>query len=176
MLSADIIKTLKQNNVSVNAELTAQRAKDALKNAKRIQKNQIDALTGLKRVSVNRVYATGSISAKVAIAMAQVLNIDPFYLTGESDQKGACTDKQINAFLIAKGYAGSPVPAAKPPKAAAAPVSVSAAEGSGEYDGEAPFIEMSEDEAVHLLRSLFIQAKYSAVSKELLEQVKAMLV
>ena len=174
MLSADIIKSLKQKNVSVNAELTTQRAKDALKKAKRAQKNEIDALTGLKRVSINRVYSTGSISAKVAIAMAQTLNIDPFYLTGESDEKGSCTDKQINAFLIAKGYAGSAVSKTPKAKEASAPVSAEYV-SDGESADEASFVEMTEDEAVHLLRSLFIQARYSAVSKELLEQVKAML-
>ena len=124
MITADIIQKLKRSNVSVNADLTTQRTKDALKAAKRAEKNEIDALAGVNRVSINRVYATGNISAKVAIAMAQVLNIDPFFLTGEADERGECTDETLQSFLTAKGYADlieEPVKPARKTRAKRAP-------------------------------------------------------
>ena len=114
MLTAETIQKLKRGNVSVDANLTMQRTKDALKAAKRTEKNEIDALAGVQRVSVNRVYTTGNISAKIAIAIAQILNINPFFLTGEADERGECTDEILSTFLMAKGYADLVEQPAKP--------------------------------------------------------------
>ena len=114
MLTSEIIQKLKQVNVSMDGELTTQRAKDVLKAASRAQKNEIDALAGVKRVSINRVYATGNISAKIAIAIAQILNVNPFFLTGEADERGECTDEILNSFLTAQGYADLVEEPAKP--------------------------------------------------------------
>jgi len=99
MLTAEIIQTLNRRNVSVDGELTKQRTKEVLKGAKRAAKNDIDALAGLQRVSINRVYTTGNISAKIAIAIAQTLNIDPFYLTGEADEQGECTEDLLRSCV-----------------------------------------------------------------------------
>ena len=114
MLTAETIQRLKRGNVSVNAELTMQRTKDVLKAAKRTEKNEIDALAGMQRVSINRVYATGNISARIAVAIAQILNINPFFLTGEADERGECTDEMLRSFLTTKGYADIIEEPAKP--------------------------------------------------------------
>ena len=68
MLTAETIKTLKQTNVSADGDLTKQRVKELLQAASKDQKAEIDDLAGLKRTSINRVYATGNISAKIALA------------------------------------------------------------------------------------------------------------
>ena len=61
-----------------------------------------------------RVYNTGSISAKIVIAIAQILNINPFFLTGEADERGECTDEILRSFLTAKGYGDLVEEPAKP--------------------------------------------------------------
>jgi hypothetical protein len=49
--------------------------------------------------TIYRIPNTGSITAKLAIAAAQCLNVNPLYLTGEADEVGECTDKNLNTLL-----------------------------------------------------------------------------
>ena len=52
----------------------------------------------LADVSMNttyRMYETGSISAKLAVAIGQVVNVNPYYLIGSIDEPGYCTDDII---------------------------------------------------------------------------------
>jgi len=211
MVAAEIIQTLSRRNISVDGELTKLRTKETLRSASRAAKKDIDALAGLKRVSINRVTATGSISAKVAVAIAQTLGINPFYLTGEADDKGAFTEKLLLRFLTDKGYGdlvaslekpvrrrrasfsrkddapeqlalfdeptelpeegGSEAEEAAPPTDDAAPdvVEVVVPEDTQTLDA------LSEEETVQVLRSLFIQAKYSCSAYDVLNKVKALL-
>jgi len=204
MLTAESIQTLSRRNVSVDGELTKQRAKEALKSATRKQKNEIDALAGLQRVSINRVYATGNISAKIVVAIAQILNIDPFYLTGEADEQSACSDDLLNSFLTAKGYADLVVSDEKPVRkqrgrpakqaAAAEPSVIPDEEAPASIEPELPEEQVVEpdpasdhsefmstdtisaEEATLLFRALFAQAKYSAQAKDTLKVVLTLLV
>jgi hypothetical protein len=183
LLSIDKIKELKQTNVSVNADSTKQRVKDVLKTASKEQRTEIETLSGLKRSSIDRVYAKGAISAKIAIAIAQTLNINPAYLTGETDEQGECTDKALKAFLKAKVNANlkkvTARPSGRPPKKPAPPKAAAPAKPAENKpvrgDVNRPSFNMNEDEAIILLKSLFIQAKYSPASKNKLNQVKALL-
>jgi hypothetical protein len=116
MLTTEQIKTMKQNNVSADKDLTMLRMKEVYKAATRNQKNEIDALAGLKRVSINRVHTTGSILTKIAVAVAQIMNINPYFLTGEAGEKGELSVEVLADFLKAKGYANLAKAAAKPPR------------------------------------------------------------
>ncbi len=186
MLTSDMIKALKQVNVSTDGALTKERTKEVLKSASREQKRQIDALAGLKRASINRVYTTGSISAKIAVAVAYVLGVDPNYLTGEADKRGECTNELIAAFLAAKGYKDVAEKAAKPPrkprqkrapKAAAAPEPAPIQEAAVADEVAAPpaAAGLTEDEAITLLRALFVRAQYGGDAGGTLGKVKALL-
>ncbi len=92
MLTVEEIKTMKQTNVSKDGVLTKQRVKEVWSAAVKSQKKEIEALTGLKRTSIQRVYATGSISVKIAAAFAQILDVNPYYLTGEAGEATGCDD------------------------------------------------------------------------------------
>ena len=182
MLSAAKIKELKQTNVSMNADLTKQRVKDILKTASQEQRTEIETLSGLKRTSIDRVYAKGAISAKIAIAIAQTLNVNPSYLTGEVEERGECTEKTLKAFLKTKNTANSKKSTATPtgrthkkptqPKGTAPKTPADNKPARGDVSRSS---DMNEDEAMVLLKSLFIQAKYSPGSKDKLNQVKALL-
>ena len=104
MFDADFIQMLKRSNISVDPEKTTQRAKELWKTAPSKAKRKIEEDSGVQRVSIYRIYNTGVISAKLAVAFAQNLNIDPAYLTGESDEQGVCNDEVLDRFLRSKGY------------------------------------------------------------------------
>ena len=190
MLTPENIQKIKRINVSANGELTKKRTKEVLKAASNAEKRAIDALTGLKRVSLNRVYTTGSISAKIAVAIAQKMNIDPAYLTGEADERGTCTSERMAAFLEAKGYADIAKKVASAAKRERMKATAASAEEKTIAFEETtmPAIgcavaadiceacaEMSEDEACLLLHSLFVKAKYSAAAKTTLDILKKQL-
>jgi hypothetical protein len=149
-----------------------------LKGASRKQKNEIDMLAGLKRTTINRTYVTGTISAKVAISIAQILGISPFYLTAEADEPGKCTDKTLNEFLVAKGYANETnYSAADNTKPAALRTTEESAPPPAKTPAYSPLAAPSipEDEAAQLLRALYIRAKYSAAAAQTLSRVTKML-
>jgi len=188
MLTAEMIQTLKRSNISKNGELTKQRVKELLDEATREQKSEIDALAGLNRVSVNRVYTTGSISAKIAVAVAMTLNIDPFYLTGEVSERGECREQGLLTFLKVKGYNDLSRKAARLLKkqSNAVPDKINAAEpvlpeqsdaeiidGAEQY--EPGYFNTTEDDAVQQLKTLFLHTKYSVKAKEALYEILRLL-
>jgi hypothetical protein len=189
MLTNENIKKLKQTNVSVDSGLTKERVKAALGAATREQKRRIDSLAGLKRTSVNRVYATGNISAKIALAIAQILELDPAWLTGESDTRGDYSVAVANAFLSAKGYkamAEEPAPPAKrkytrrPKPEPVEPIAEEAPEAPEEPEAApepAPDVSgIGEEDAVKLLRSMFIRAQYGGNVKQRLEEALRLMI
>ncbi len=103
-ITKETILLLKRTDVSRDAEKTKQRVKEGFLSLRNKQKTEIVELSGLKRTSIYRVFREGSISAKITLAMAQILNVSPFYFTGETDQKEPLTDAQVVSFLKAKGY------------------------------------------------------------------------
>ena len=104
MIAESLIRQLKQVNVSTDTEKTKLRTNIVWKSASKDAQQAILQLTGLKRTSVQRAYKTGSISAKLGVAIAQTLDIDPYYLTGEVDEQGGCSEELLRSFLIAHGY------------------------------------------------------------------------
>jgi len=119
MLTAENIQSLKQTNISIDGEKTKERTEALWKAAKSAQKQEIRELAGVVAASVYRVYNTGSISAKLAIAFAQALNISPFYLTGEADEPGEFAEADLLRLLEQQGYTkllAELVPASAEPK------------------------------------------------------------
>ena len=193
MLSAEVIQTMGRKDVSANADLTMERTKEVLKAAKRKQKDEIDALTGLKRVSINRVYATGVITAKVAVAIGQVLNLNPLYLTGDVDEQGVCTDDILISFLTTKGYAKvaqglavqkprgdaenkTDAPGVSKEQGNDSPKTGTKAMFSSDFSNSPELAkaadELSLEDAHHLLTSLYIKARAGGDAAKLLDFIK----
>ncbi|MCL2299259.1 MAG: hypothetical protein FWC27_03820 [Firmicutes bacterium] len=103
-ITAAQVQSLKRTNISKDAEKTAQRAKEIWKGLKLVQRDAIKELAGVSSQSVYKVYNDGGISIKLAIAFAQTLGISPYYLTGEADEPGECTDSLIRELLLQCGY------------------------------------------------------------------------
>lgn len=104
MVSKELLAKLKTSNISADGEKTKARVQELWQNASREQKREVLEFAGVKPVSVYRIYTQNRISAKMAIPIAQVLNVNPFYLIGEADERGEYTNELLNEFLIRFGY------------------------------------------------------------------------
>jgi hypothetical protein len=104
MLSAEQVKGLKQSNVSKDAEKTKERIKSDFKAASNETKQAIIELSGLKRGTFYKVYERGTASARVILALAEVLQVSPFYYTGELDNRASLQNADILSFLESRGY------------------------------------------------------------------------
>jgi hypothetical protein len=130
MLKSDFFKKLKQTNVSESPKKTTERLKDIWKPLPKPEREEILALCGLKKTAVERAYTTGNVSAKIVAAFAQVLSIDPYYLSGKSDEQRPYDDALLIQFLtelnykvgksdiVKRGKAKPETPAKQPPPAA----------------------------------------------------------
>jgi len=104
MLDTARLQQLKQTNISVDSEKTRQRALELWQGLRIKQKQAIRELAGITAQPIYRTQETGNISARLAIAFAQSLNVNPFYLTGEADEPGECTEAVIRELLLKYGY------------------------------------------------------------------------
>ena len=189
MLSVEQMQRLKRSNVSVDAEKTMERFKEDFGASSAEQKRAMEETSGQAQNSFYRIGQTGAISVRLALAMANEFNITPFYYTGETDEKEPCSDVLIKQFLEKHEYfdiATELEPTAKKkraynrkPKAESTPETAPAITpptveadfdckcSDDECDMQEIKIPLTEDEAVTLLRALFIRARASgdAVSK-----------
>ena len=105
MLTTEQIKTLKQVNISIAPAKTQECVRQVWKSAKNAAKNDVVALAGCAKSTVYRIFDTGSIHIKLAVAIGQVLNVNPYYLTGEADEPGEFAEALMLQLLEQHGYA-----------------------------------------------------------------------
>ena len=177
MFSETLIQKMKQNNISVDAGKTKEHVSRQWKLASKGMQNDILNLAGVARSTVHRAYRTGRISAKLAMAMAQVLDVDPFFLSGAADNPGVFGDEQIEAFLRGHKYGElyyewrqggqhQQMAARWAPSDKNAGL---AAEDIPKSD------ELTEEELVVLLHALIIKARSDTRSEQILVQLKQLL-
>ena len=99
LLSAEHLEKTKRTNVSVNPVITRQRVEELLRPAKIAQKKAIRELAGVSAQVFHSIYSKGNISIKMVIAVSQVLNVSPFYITGESDERGEFSGEALRAAV-----------------------------------------------------------------------------
>ncbi|MCL2165613.1 MAG: hypothetical protein FWH55_14775 [Oscillospiraceae bacterium] len=104
MLTAEQIQGLKRSNISVSSDKTKLRFEELFKPAKIKQKQAIRELAGVTSQVAHNTYNTGNISIKMVIAISQVLNINPFYLTGETDEPSEFSDEALRDLLLTHSY------------------------------------------------------------------------
>ena len=95
---------MKQTNISVDSEKTQQRLLELWQGLRIKQKQAIRELVGITAQPIYRTQETSNISARLAIAFAQSLNVNPFYITGEVDEPGECSEAVIRELLFKYGY------------------------------------------------------------------------
>ena len=104
MLKPEYIKNLKQTNISNHPDKSKDRIREAWTKSSKSDKDKILELCGVKKPSIARAYTSGNVSAKIVAAMAQVLEKDPLYLAGNSDEQRIYSDDIVEQFLINLGY------------------------------------------------------------------------
>ena len=104
MVTLALIQQLKQSNISKDGPKTSARVQEIWRAASAAQKQAVCDLSGSAKATVYRIFKTGGISAKLALAISQVLNLDPRYLTGEVDERGNYADADVAKFLSRLGY------------------------------------------------------------------------
>mgnify|MGYP003623523238 CR=1 FL=1 len=189
MLSEGIIKKLKQSNVSVDSAKTKIRVQQLWKEASSAQQGEVLDLAGIKRQSVYRVHRTGNVSARLAIALAQTLNVDPFYITGQNDLREVCSDAALVELLTLHKYTALVKEHTKEQRKLVRTVTREAAteetEAWDEPEAAMPEAEpavdqslldaLTEEELTLLLRSVLLRAKAGGKHAELADAVKRLL-
>jgi hypothetical protein len=104
MITLALIQQLKQSNISKDGPKTSARVQEIWKAASAAQKQAVCDLSGSAKATVYRIFKTGGVSAKLALALSQVLDLDPRYLTGEVDDSGAYVEADVAKFLSRLGY------------------------------------------------------------------------
>ena len=104
MLTTEQMKNLKKVNVSKDADKSKTRISEDFKSSSGEIKTKIVELSGLGRNTFYKSFNTGNASAKVVLAMAQTLDVSPYYYIGEADDKDSCTDELIIRFLGERKY------------------------------------------------------------------------
>jgi len=193
-ISAAQLQQLKRTNISVDGEKTRQRTEELWKGLKIKQKQAVKELADISFQTIYRVYNTGGISIKTALALAQELNVSPYYLTGETDEPGAFSDGAMLELLQKYGYKSlltemQPAERQKrkytrreTPEQVEATVEEEPAEEAEEEPAPPPVPEpqlppgsdaLTAEDLQQLLFALYVQAKAGiANSKEKLEQIK----
>jgi len=103
-ITAAQLQQLKRTNISQDSEKTKQRVTELWQGLKIKQKQAIRELADITAQPVYRTQETGTISARLALAFAQFLNISPYYLTGEADEPGEFSDEAMRDLLLKHGY------------------------------------------------------------------------
>jgi hypothetical protein len=119
------------------------------------------------------------------------MNVSPFYLTGEADDRAQCTEELLRRFLKKNNYAAlleeapkqrgrkkSVAKATKAPKAAvpeAVAPKVSAPVILAPVEEPAFDLDLSEDEMILLMKSIILRAKSGGKHAELAAELKKLL-
>ena len=199
LLTQEQMKSLKRVNASKDTEKTKERIKEDFSAASAAQKRAIAEAAGQVINSFYTVYKTGTATAKVLLALASELNVSPFYYTGETDEKEPCSDELVIRFLEELGDYADLVDELKSkatdkpkrkytrkPKAEAAaddpaniqedciePEAPASCCGCTDEDTTQESInDICEEEAVILLKALFIRAKADGNAAVNLEEIK----
>jgi len=187
MITAEQLRTLKKGNLTVNADKSKARIPDAFKSATKSQKDEIVNATGLAANTFYGVAKSGAASPKVVLSLAQILNISPYYLTGEIDEKETCDaahlaelfkrcsdgkDKKSDKPAVAKEKtvavkvkADKIALAPKKEKTVTAKTAVEVAKSS-KIDDEAYLL---------LLKAIAVRAKFGGTAKETYDEIVSLL-
>ncbi|MCL2494859.1 MAG: hypothetical protein FWE98_04290 [Oscillospiraceae bacterium] len=192
------LQQLKRTNISIDAEKTKQRVTELWQSLRIKQKQAIRKLADITAQPIYRTMEVGNMSAKIVVAFAQALNINPLYLTGEADEPGECTDALIRDLLLRHGYrklaaelelseegpAKRKYTRREKPEPEEAPEEVSGEDELSDEDSQpelGPQLPpasgtLTAEDLQQLVFALYVQAKAGiANSKEKLDQIKLIL-
>jgi len=178
MISAEQLRALKKGNVSVDADKSRERIPEAFKSATKSQKDEIVNLTGLAVNTFYGVARSGAASPRVVLSLSQILDISPYYLTGEIDEKKHCDAADLITFFNKCGGGSitkKPAPAPKAVIEEPAPAP-KAAQAEPLPAAITDFDAIDEESLILLLKALSVRAKYGGEAKQTYSRVVGLLV
>lgn len=189
MITSALIQQLKQSNISKDGPQTSVRVQEVWKSASAAQKQTVCDLAGSAKATVYRIFKTGGVSAKLAVAIGQVMNVDPRYLTADVDERGPYMEADVIRFLSRLGYDKLLSEQEKAVRVAQKEVARQKknlpvqAESSEDDDDEKAALKLAptneivtNDDILVLMHALEIRAKAGVPeAKELLRQIKLLL-
>jgi len=104
VLSTEQMNSLKKVNISKDADKSKTRITEDFKTTTSENKTVIVDLSGLERRTFYNTFKKGNATAKIVLAMAQILDVSPYYYTGETDEKESCSIEILKRFLTERGY------------------------------------------------------------------------
>ncbi len=105
MLEQEQFNEIRLVSVGKDEEKIKSRIKEIWLKLPKPQREEILNLSGLTVHAVTRSYQKGKLSLKLALSMAQILKLNPNYLTGASDEREGFSTEAINQFLTDNGHA-----------------------------------------------------------------------
>lgn len=99
-ITSEMMTYIRPINVSKDAEKSKIRVGLDYRSANAPTKAGVEKISGLSRSSIYLTLKTGRLSAKNALAMAQIFGVSPLYYTGETDTKEALSEANLRCFLI----------------------------------------------------------------------------
>ncbi|MDR0445850.1 MAG: hypothetical protein LBH17_02275 [Oscillospiraceae bacterium] len=203
MFTSEIIKKLKQVNISADAEKSRARIAGLWKNTPKQKRTEILSLAGVSLATVQRAYKTGNISAKLVVPLAQVLNVNPFFLTGETDSVDECNDDLLRELLeqhkytkLLREYSSTErsrvrrekretaareyeVIDPSAPESSDAPVaaepSIALGEDAADLDALDLANSLSEEDMVLLLKAALLRAKMGGIHADIVRRLRLLL-
>jgi hypothetical protein len=104
MLEQSNFADMKQISVGKDEEKVRARLREEWLPLTKPQRADVLNLSGLTSYAVTRSYEKGRVSLKLALALAQSLHINPYYLTGASDERDLFSDELAIQFLADYGH------------------------------------------------------------------------
>jgi len=162
----EFISQLGTKSLSKDPEKTKERINAAWNAAKKEQQQAVYDLASANYGTAYRVRSIGTITTKMTIAYSQALNLDPYFLIGETDENAGYTYEAAKKLLIEKCKLKKAVAefekANKPPKAdpppAAEETTEPVAETKGTYSTASAIQKLKAEDLLGLFEALIIKA------------------
>ena len=182
-----ILTQLKQVDVSIDKDKTKERVNNKWKAASISERKAFLDEYGVQESNVYRIRTVGAIMPKTALFFSEHFGINPLFLSGDIDEDTGWCKEAMEDFLVRKGYTLQPAePSAKKEgkgkgtkKAPGQKATAPAIEATAAESKAAPLsdpADMSVEEMVSIVTSMYALAKYSASAKEKLIRVAGVLV
>ncbi|MCL2775991.1 MAG: hypothetical protein FWD71_22000, partial [Oscillospiraceae bacterium] len=103
---ADVfLDNLNRKNISRDGEKTKTRVREVWQSAAKKDKQALLQSTGHSIYkTITTIGKTGSMTARNTVLLSRYLDVNPLYLTGESDERSNYDDKTMKKFLSKHGY------------------------------------------------------------------------
>jgi TolB-like protein len=101
----DFLDKLKQKNISENTEKTKYRVREIWEKSDKKGRRELLAITGSSIYgTIAKATKNGRITAKVLILLSRYLDVNPFYILGETNEQGHYSDELLKELLVKLGY------------------------------------------------------------------------